>query len=189
MMTIRAVYDACVIYPASLRDLLLCLAEERLVAPFWSKEIQDEWTRSLLRDRLDLKRERLERTCEEMNLNFPDSLVHGYEFLTTTLELPDRNDCHVLAAAVYVEADYIVTFNLKDFPKSALAPFSVEAISPDDFVLRLIQKASHLVLKVVKKHRLGLTRPTKTVDEYLATLEKQGLPKTVAFLWEHRDDI
>jgi hypothetical protein len=40
-----------------------------------------------------------------------------------------------------------------------------------------------------RNHRLNLTRPSKTIEEYLATLEKQGLSKTVAFLREHKDDI
>jgi hypothetical protein len=45
------------------------------------------------------------------------------------------------------------------------------------------------VLQSVKKHRLNLTSPTKSVDEYLATLEKQGLPQTVTFLREHEKDL
>lgn len=39
----------------------------------------------------------------------------------------------MLAAAIKMGADAIVTFNLKDFPNSALAGYGVEAIHPDDF--------------------------------------------------------
>jgi predicted nucleic acid-binding protein len=186
---ISAVLDACVLYSAPLRDLLLCLADAEWVNPFWSVEIQNEWVRNLLKNRSDLKPENLARTCREMDTHFPESLVQGYEHITATLSLPDQDDCHVLAAAIHSEADYIVTFNMRDFSSSALAPYQVKAISPDDFVLHLIQKETHRVLKVVKKRRLGLTRPSKTVEEYLTTLEKQDLPKTVAFLREHKDEI
>jgi len=188
-MMISGVLDACVIYPAPLRDFLLRLADAKLVVPFWSEEIQYEWTHSLLHKRSDLKRERLERTCREMSSHFPNALVRGYESITPTLQLPDLNDRHVLAVAIHVQAEYIVTFNLDDFPNAILRPYGIEAVSPDEFVLRLIQETPRTVLQAVKKHRLGLIRPPKTVDEYLATMEKQGLPKTVAFLREHRDEI
>jgi len=189
MTTISAVYDACVLYPASLRDFLLRLAFADLVSPFWSKEIHDEWTHSLLRNRPNLKRENLERTRREMDYHFPDGLVRGYEFIIPTLTLPDPGDRHVLAAAIHVKAKYIVTLNLKHFPKTALEPYGIEAVSPEEFVLQLIQNDPNHVLQAVKDHRRELTRPPKTVDEYLATLEKQHLPKTVAFLREHKGEL
>ena len=46
---INAVLDACILYPAPLRNFLLHLANEEVFCPFWSGEIHDEWTRSLLR--------------------------------------------------------------------------------------------------------------------------------------------
>ena len=124
-----------------------------------------------------------------MDKHFPHALVTGYESITPTLHLPDPKDRHVLAVAIHVRVQYVVTFNLKDFPATIVQPYGIEAISPDDFVSHLIQKTPDRVLWSVKSHRLSLKRPSKTVDEYLATLEKQGLPKTVAFLREHESDI
>ena len=186
---IRVIYDACVLYPAPLRDFLLRFAEAELILPFWSEEIQEEWFHSLLRNRPELKRENLERTRREMDAHFPRSLVRGYESIIPTLTLPDPDDRHVLAAAIHAKAKFIVTSNLNDFPKMFLQPHGIEAIRPDKFVIQLIQQTPPPFLQVIKNHRLGLTRPPKTVDEYLATLEKQGLPKTVAFLREHKDDL
>ena len=186
---ISAVLDACVLFSASLRDILLRLAEDKLVDPFWSAEIRDEWIRSLLRKRPKLKREKLERTCREMDSFFPGSLVDGYESITPTLTLPDLNDRHVLAVAIRAKAEYIVTFNLSDFPEKDLQPYHIEALSPDDFIFRVIQKSPHFFLQTVKRHRSDLKNPPKTVEEYLATLEQQGLPKTVAFLRKHEADI
>ena len=188
-MTDSAVFDACVLYSAPLRDFLLWLGYAGLVRPFWSEEIRNEWMNSLLQKRSDLKREKLERTCREMDFHFPNGLVRGYESLTPTLQLPDPKDRHVLAVALYAKAESIVTFNLKDFPNTILQAYNVEAVSPDEFVMRLIQNIPDRVLEVVRFHRLRLKHPPKTVAEYLATLEKQGLPKTVAFLQEHEADI
>ena len=186
---IDAVLDACVLYSALLRDFLLRLAANKLFGPLWSEEIQNEWIRSLLRKRSGLKHEKLERTRREMDSYFPESLVRGYESITPTLMLPDPNDRHVLAVAIYTKAKYIVTFNLDDFPDSVLAPHQVKAISPDEFVLRIVELDSEHFIETVAKHRAVLSRPVLSVAEYLATLEKQGLSKTVAFLRNHVGDL
>ncbi|MCL2306387.1 MAG: PIN domain-containing protein, partial [Planctomycetaceae bacterium] len=177
------------LFSASLRDFLLHLATKKLVVPFWSEEIQSEWVRSLLEKRPNLKRENLERTCRNMNIHFPFGLVRGYEPIIPTLTLPDPDDRHVLAVAIHASANYIVTNNLKDFPGTALKPHKIEALSPDAFVHQLIQKQPGLVLKAAKEHRTNLSRPPKTADAYIATLEEQKLPKTVAFLRKHIADL
>ena len=188
-MMISAVLDACVLYSAAMRDFLLSLAEDRLFEPFWSEEIQNEWTRNLLQKRSKLMSEKLERTCRKMDFHFPNGLVRGYKSITPTLTLPDPKDRHVLAVAIHAKAEYIVTFNLRDFPKTALQPYGIQAVSPDEFVLRLIHDEPYHFLQAVRDHRLVLKKPSKTVNEYLETLEKQGLPKTVAFLRKHETDI
>ena len=186
---IDVVYDACVLHSGSLRDLLLHIAATDFVQPHWSNEIHEEWIGSLVRRRPDVPRESLERTRRWMDTEFENSLTKGYEPLIPTLELPDPDDRHVLAVAIFAEAKYIVTTNLEDFPKASLQSYGIEAVLPDDFIWRLIQKKSVRVLQAVKKHRASLTRPPKTVEEYLATLEKQGLHKTVAFLRERKSDL
>ena len=185
-----AVYDANVLFSPLLRDFLLRLAADGVLqTPYWSDEIHNEWTRSVLKRRPYLTWENLERTCQEMDLEFPDSLVRGYEHLIPTLQLPDQNDRHVLAVAIHVKAECIVTNNLKDFPKTALQPYGIEALSADEFVIRLIQKSAKLVLATAKGHRASFTRPSLTISEYLANMKKQRLPQTVAFLEQHKDEI
>jgi hypothetical protein len=49
-----AILDANVLYSASLRHLLIWLAVTEAFDAKWTEAIQDEWTRSLLRDRPDL---------------------------------------------------------------------------------------------------------------------------------------
>ncbi len=122
---LTAVYDANVLYSAVHRDLLMFLALSRSFQACWSDEIHEEWMRSLLCNEPGLSRERLERTRRMMDEHVDDCLVEGYESLIDTLDLPDPNDRHVLAAAIHAGAKIIVTFNLGDFPKSALAPYGI----------------------------------------------------------------
>lgn len=49
----------------------------------------------------------------------------------------EPKDRHVLAAAVAGAAETVVTLNLRDFPRSVCEPLSIEAIQPDEFLLRL----------------------------------------------------
>lgn len=112
------VYDACVLYPAPLRDLLMRLALTDLYRARWTDMIHDEWTRNLKRQRPDLKDEDLERTRSLMNASVRDCLVTGFQPLIPAIQLPDPDDRHVVAAAIHCGASLIVTFNLKDFPRS-----------------------------------------------------------------------
>lgn len=75
-MTKRIViYDACVLYPAPLRDLLMHLALTDLFQAKWTNEIHEEWISSLLKNRDDLERERLYHTRDLMNEHTRDCLV------------------------------------------------------------------------------------------------------------------
>ena len=65
--------------------------------------------RNLLKNRPDLTREKLERTRHLMDKALPDALVTGYEPLIDSVELPDRDDRHILAAAIRCDASVIVT--------------------------------------------------------------------------------
>jgi hypothetical protein len=105
------VYDACVLYAAPIRDLLMRLALT------------------------DLSRQQLERTRSLMNAHVRDGLVDGHQPLIPALELPDPDDRHVLAA----DADRVCT--------------------------------------AMRQHRASLKNPPKTVEEYLATIEDQGLSR------------
>lgn len=176
------VLDACVLYPARLRDLLMHLGLAGLYQPKWSALIHEEWRRNLLLQRSDINPEALARTTDLMNLALPDANVTGFETLIEGISLPDPNDRHVLAAAIRSNADVIVTLNLKDFPSGALAEFGIEALHPDDFVWDLFDLNHSVALNAVRLQRSALKNPPMTTEEFLEMLLKQGLPMTVKAL-------
>lgn len=180
-----AILDACVLYPASLRDLLLSLARDGLYHARWSEEIETEWVRNLLLTRPELDEERLRRTCTLMAQAVPDSLVTGWQGVVGGLpDLPDPDDGHVLAAAICGHADAIVTFNLNDFPAAVLAPFGVEAQHPDDFLLNQLDLNPIAALKSIKAMRARWRKPPVAALELAVSLERLGLPLTAARLRE-----
>lgn len=182
MSQFTVVYDACVLYPAPLRSFLMYLAVTDLYHARWTNDIHEEWMRNVVRDHVDIGREKTERIRDLMNAHVRDCLVKGYEPLIDSLELPDPDDRHVLAAAIRCGADTIVTFNLKDFPVNALKPFGIEAQHPDDFLTSLIVFAPNVICTAARRHRGSLKNPPLAVEEYLASLERQGLVQTVSNL-------
>ena len=189
MAQIKAIYDACVLYPAPLRDFLMQLALTDLFRAKWTDRIHDEWIRNLLKNRPDLKRRQLEKTRRLMNAATRDCLVVGYEDLIESVKLPDEDDRHVLAAAIHSRANIIVTFNLKDFPPKALRPYKIKAMHPDDFIFHLIEMNTVAVCQAAQQHRARLRNPPKSIDEFLFTLANQGLVKTVKYLTSNTTSI
>jgi PIN domain-containing protein len=179
---LTAFLDANALYPAELRNLLMRLALAEAYRPRWSDRVQTEWTEALARDRPDLPHDKIERVRRLMEEHIPDATAGDYDALIDQLALPDDNDRHVLAAAIKGHAEILVTGNLKHFPGSALAPHGIEALHPDDFALRLIERVPARVLIAARDHRQSLKNPPKSVADYLAALERLGLVGTVAAL-------
>lgn len=184
-----ALFDACVLYPAPLRDFLMHLVQTGLFRAKWTDAIHEEWIGSLLKNRPDLTRSQLEWTRLQMNTHAEGCLVTNYEDLIPSLQLPDPNDRHVLAAAIRASADVIVTSNLSDFPRGTLAKFGIEAQHPDQFLTHLLDLAPNVVCAAAKRQRQSLKKPPKTVAEFLETLEATGLAQTVARLREFAELI
>lgn len=181
-----AIYDACVLYPAPLRDFLMWLGLSGRFRARWSRDIHEEWKRNLLLNRQDLTRAQLDRTSDLMDRAIPDGLVEGYEGLIAGLNLPDMNDRHVLAAAIRCGASVIVTFNERDFPDQALAPFGVESQHPDEFVDNLFDLDAAAVVSAAQRQRAQLTNPPIDTDTYLDILFRQGLVQTTKALATYR---
>ena len=183
-MAFVVLYDACVLYPAPLRDLFMRVAVAGLVRAKWSERVLDECFRNIQANRPELAPSALARTRELMNRAVADCLVAGYEGLIDGMTLPDPDDRHVLAAAVRAGAQTIVTFNLSDFPVERLAPYDVEAIHPDDYVLGLIDFAPGSMCSIVTEQAASLRNPPRTISDLLDTLQVNGLVQSVAKLRE-----
>lgn len=181
-MTFVVLYDASVLYPNTLRDLLIRIAQAGMVQAKWTDEILDEVFTNLLDDRPDLDPARLKRTRDLMNGAVRDCLVTGYEPLVHVLDLPDPGDRHVVAAAIRARAQVIVTNNLRDFPPAALRQWDIEPLGADDFVLDQIDLNPKVVWGCVQQIADSWRRPPGHPSDVLARLERCGLVRSVARL-------
>lgn len=184
MSSFAAVLDANVLYSYPLTSVLLELAEARLYRPIWSSDIHEEWMRAVKRARPDIAPGKLERRRAAMDEALPDACVGGYGRLVDALDLPDSNDRHVLAVAIRARAQVIVTFNEKHFPANTLSEFDLCTQHPDKFVRHLIDLAPDMVRFRLETAVSALRRPSMTIEEYIAMLERQSLPESAAALRE-----
>ncbi|MBL7501288.1 PIN domain-containing protein [Frankia sp. CNm7] len=181
-MTLPALLDTCVLYPAYLCDTLLRLAEADAYRPLWSADILDELRRNVID--AGLPAERVDRRIGNMRRYFPDAAVTGYEHLVDGMT-NDPKDRHVLAAAVRAKAEIIVTFNLRDFPEPALKPYDVVAIHPDDFLLDQLDLHPALTVEVLEDQAASYRREPTTIAGLLPLLERTGLPRFAAEVHRH----
>lgn len=135
----RVLLDACVLVPVSLCDTLLRAAEKGLYTPLWSDEILDEVRRALHRVEPHLGTSRVESRFRLMNLAFDNARVTGHLGTVPGLQLPDPDDRHVVSAAVLAGASAIVTANIKDFPADVLAEYDLAVMTPDEFLVDLLE--------------------------------------------------
>lgn len=176
------VLDACVLFPAGLRNLMMWLAVNDLICPKWSEVIHEEWMRNVLAKRPDLTREQLERTRDLMNRHAEGCLVEGYERHLAKISLPDPGDVHVLAAAMECGAEGIVTWNVTDFPETETARFGITVLTPDRLLGQLIECKEDEVIAAMREHRLSLKHPAMEGTEYLEHLRRQGLTESIGRL-------
>lgn len=175
-----AVLDACVLFPASLRDTLLRLAETpRQYIPKWSEQILEEVARSL-ETRRNLPRRKTAHLIEQIDRHFPEARVAGYEKLIGEMTNHPK-DRHVVAAAIRSGAQVIVTSNLRDFSTASLSEWGVEAQHPDKFLVDLLDLSPTAVISKLHYQAATIGR---TLSELLRTL-RVGVPQfadTVAML-------
>lgn len=181
-MAFSALYDANVLYPNVLRDALIRVSLEGLVRAHWTEAILDEAFRSLAGNRPDIPANKLQQLRELMCSALPAAMVTDYEDLIAGLTLPDPDDRHVLAAAIRVGAQVVVTFNLKDFPADQLGRFDIQAKSPDDFLVDQFFLDQSAVRGVVRDIARSRTRPAVTETTVTDELERCGAIQFAALL-------
>ena len=185
MSQIIALLDANVLYSAQLRDILLQLAIDNLYQARWTETIQDEWINALLTYSPSIDRNSLLRTRKIMNSSIRDALVLGFEHLIDDLYLPDPDDRHVLAAAIWGHCNVIVTYNLKHFPAKALESHAMQVQTPDEFLVRQLLTSPALFCLSVRRILERLNQPSYSVASYVANLNRAGLKATAMELQQY----
>jgi predicted nucleic acid-binding protein len=184
--------DACVIVPYDLGDVLLRAAHEGLYKVYFSERILLETTRNRVkRGKTPEARDRLQETArrfqEAVIREFPNAIVEAPKDVEERMT-NDQKDRHVLASAVHTKAlkgekvRFIVTRNFKDFPKESLAPYDIDVIYPDDFLVKLCETNTDQILYQLLEKKASVMKrsfdpkqpnkiPPVTTSELISQLE------------------
>lgn len=163
----RVVLDANVLFPFTLRDMLLRAAEQELYLPGWSAEILEEMRRNLVLQGRTTN-EKSHSLVKAMRAAFPEAEIANHQHLTPSMP-NNEGDRHVAAAAVHGGAQLIVTNNIKHFYH---LPEGVEAKTADAFLCDLYDLSPDGMAEAVARQAQALKNPPRSLDEVLAALAK-----------------
>lgn len=186
MSSFGVVLDACVLFPASLRDTLLRAADANLYRLQLTEDILEEVRRNLVKK--GMQEVKAQRLIDVIRKQFSEAFVPQCDLLIASMPINEK-DKHVLACAVASGAQVIATQNLKDFPSHLLNPFKVEAQSPDDFLMNMFYLDQERMLQILIEQAGELRNPSRTVPEVLDTL-MQHAPKFVNLIrrsWTYKN--
>lgn len=185
-----ALIDACALFGALKRNLLLSLADADLYRVRWTARILEEVERNLAAHLAkkgdESARQKAERARQAIEHAFPDASVSGHEGLVDCIRgMPDPNDRHVVAAALKTRASVIVTDNKADFPSDVLGPFDLEVKSTDEFIADTIDLDQGRAVAAVRQMRERFHKPEMSADALLLLMEARGLTLSVDMLRGH----
>lgn len=185
-MAFRAVLDACVLIPFTLRDTLLRLAEVELYDAVWSDRILEEVRRNLAS--VGLSDDQVDGLLECLRVAFEEACADENQIAALESSMGvDEGDRHVLAAAVAAGAEVIVTNNLRHFVGAEA--HGVGAIHPDAFLCDLFEVDPHAVIDVLRRQAEENHKPDTDIEgliEFLA--ERSGVPNFAERVREALDD-
>lgn len=182
------VLDANVLFPFLKRDVLLSCAEQGMFRPRWTVKINEEWSSKAVLGGL-ITQAQAGHTLNCMRKAFPEAEITGYEHLIDALTLPDPDDRHVLAAAIRIKADMIVTDNVKDFPPDVLAEFEIETSTADVFLANTVDLYKADAVKAISTARKRCKNPPYNKSEYMRLMLARGLVETVAEIKPYFEDL
>jgi hypothetical protein len=184
-----AVFDACILYPFHLRNVVIQTAVDRLVEARWTDAIHAEWIRSLSANAPTIPCGRLHVTRQLMNDAVPTALVTSYQAHIQAVSLPDPDDRHIVAAGIAGGASIILTWNLRHFPAEELKKHGLRRQSPDTFLAALYDEVPNLTVNSLASARHNLSRTRVSASDFIEILQNQKLVQLARRLQRHLTDL
>lgn len=172
----RALLDACVLFPTVLREILIGTAARGAFTPLWSARILAEWQQAAARHG-PAAAQIASGEIALLRSQWPMAEIPPSPMIESRLHLPDPADTHVLASAIAGGAAQIVTLNLRDFPARALTAEGLRAQSPDDFLMALWLQDAACVEGAVEAARLATEAASNRAQPLRALLKRARLPR------------
>lgn len=179
MIKVVAFLDSCVLYPFSLRDILMQFFVEKMFQAKWSTQVRMEVIHNVEKNNPAAKG-KLGRTFDLMEKVVPDFLAtFSDETLSNVKESStDTKDAGILAAAIDSGCTHLITSNLKHFDIAFASARGVSVIHPDEFLAGLIANNESLAKIGFESVIARCKKPPRTKQDYCKAFKDNHLPKT-----------
>jgi len=174
------IIDTNVLHPLWVRDILFWFAYYDLLRLAWTDDILKEWVEVMRRKRLS--EDLIINRIKKVNKAFPEAKIEDYQPYLDCLDLPDKDDRHVVAAAIKTNAKFVITYNLKDFPSNKLSQYKIMAIDPDTFISNCITRNESTSILAFRSLVETKSNPKLPISEVIDILHNNGLIKTAKHL-------
>lgn len=171
-MSFRVIYDACAIFGALQRSILIRVGEKQAafnLRVLLTDEILDEMTRSVQTKYPDFSGEQARSLRAAILEAIPDCLIVDYGYAVERVDIRDVDDRHVVAAGIHAKAQLIVTDDV-DFTPTSLRVHGIEAQKPDDFLTDLFDLNETIMRQIVAEEATARDVP---VDELIELLDER----------------
>lgn len=182
-----AIYpDTNVLFPISVCDLLLRLAEIRMHEVVWTDYLLQELETRLVREER-CSPESASNICRGIRETFPEGRVlpEAYEHLVDDMPGNDPDDRRHSAAALIRSAVLLTEDRKGGFPVQQLAARGVLVRRPDDYLAELFQDFPDDIEVVLREQAAAKKRPPMSLDDVLNALERAGLKQFVEGVRAH----
>ncbi len=171
----RVFVDANELFPFSVMDLLLSLAEDLLIDFVWTDELIDEWERVIVRDGRRTP-ETARAVSGAVRRFFATTRIDPLAYRDRVDEVPGRDpdDCVHTAACAFGGATDLLTRNERDFPRDFLAEHGVKISSADTYLTGLLRRRPAAFLDVVRRLAAGKQRPPMSPCDVANSLSNAG---------------
>lgn len=171
----RAVLDANVLAAEVVRDFILSLAEQDCLRPLWSLELGLELRRALVR--MKVAPVVADKIWQLLNEAFPFAIDTELGISDSNLGIRDPQDLHV--AQIAFHADFLVTFNVRDFPSRI---GTARLVHPDEFTLECVTLQPERALRAIDTMCARRTRSMPSRIQLIEALAQNRLTATAEHL-------
>jgi hypothetical protein len=183
---LRVFIDTCELFPFTIMDVLLTLAEDFLFTWTWTDELLDEWEHVIVREGKRTP-ESAVSVAAAVRTHFGRSRIDPslYRDKTTDDLSPDPDDRTHAAAAIHGDVDVLITRNLKHLRTKPVLAAGVKVMTSDDFLCTLLASRRKGVVESFTRAANSKKNPPVTPDQLAKTIAGAGAPRFAGRVQRH----
>lgn len=180
--------DTSELFPFTIMDLLLTLAEQFVFTWVWTDKLVDEWERVIVETKHRTP-ESAKSVSNAVRAYFESGLIEVDTYVNDITDdlSPDRGDRAHVAACLGGRATVLLTRNLKDFAAPALAANDVRVLTADDYLVDLLRRRPRAVVDGVRQTAAARKKPPTSTADLVDRIEHAGAPRFAVALRRRRE--